>query len=248
MVFSYSDSVYPIRADFGEAHRAYWHELARPGCWWNGAERVAIAAAVRSARDCGLCAERKQALTPNAVQGEHAHAGVLPTVAVEAVHRITSDPSRLSKAWVDGLAKQGLSDAAYVETVGIVVAVVSIDSFHRNLGLPLEPLPKPEGGEPSGYRPPSAEPGEAWVPWIRPEKASGSETDLYFGMARVPHVGMAMSLVPDAVRAMGRLSEAQYIALAIVAMPGRNQPGRALERAQIELVAGRVSALNECFY
>ena len=55
-------------------------------------------------------------------------------------------------------------------------------------------------------------------------------------------------LVENGKAALQALEADPDIALAIVAVPGRNQPGRALERAQIELVAGRVSALNECFY
>jgi hypothetical protein len=40
---------------------------------------------------------------------------------------------------------------------------------------------------------------------------------------------------------------AQYVPIEQVPDPSAD-PGRALSRAQIELVAGRVSALNECFY
>jgi alkylhydroperoxidase family enzyme len=76
-------------------------------------------------------------------------------------------------------------------------------------------------------------------------EARGAEADLYPGKA--PNVLRAMSLVPDAVRRMQDLSSAQYIPLDQLANPSAD-PGRALSRAQIELIAGRVSALNECFY
>ena len=59
-----------------------------------------------------------------------------------------------------------------------------------------------------------------------------------------------MSLVPDAVRAMKSLSAGSVHGNpSQVANP--NAPARrrsALDRRQVELVAGRVSALNECFY
>lgn len=246
--FAYADSRYPIRADFGEVHRSYWAELARPGCWWSGAERVAIAAEVRCAEACGLCRERKAAVSPFAGAGEHEASAELPAPAVDAVHRLGTDPSRLSRNWLEKLHAAGLSDGAYVELLGVVVAVVSIDAFHRNLDLDLEPLPEPEAGEPSGYRPAGAAPGEAWVPWIEAEKAIGPEAGLYPTAKRAPNVFKAMSLVPDAVRAMARLSHAHYIPTGSVATPGVMPEGRALNRAQVELVAGRVSALNECFY
>jgi hypothetical protein len=59
---------------------------------------------------------------------------------------------------------------------------------------------------------------------------------------------MAMSLVPDAVRSMALLSTAQYMSVKSVALPGVSEPGRAIDRAQTELIAARVSAANECFY
>ena len=57
-----------------------------------------------------------------------------------------------------------------------------------------------------------------------------------------------MSLVPDAVRVMGRLSKVHYLSPGLVAAPDACEPGRAIDRPQIELIAARVSALNECFY
>jgi len=52
----------------------------------------------------------------------------------------------------------------------------------------------------------------------------------------------AMSLVPDAVRNLRRLS-AYY-----VQSVGDTSLRTSLDRPQIELIAARVSALNECFY
>ena len=57
----------------------------------------------------------------------------------------------------------------------------------------------------------------------------------------------AMSLVPDAVRCLNEQSRAYYMPVADVADPSTNG-GKTLTRQQIELVAGRVSLLNECFY
>ena len=54
-----------------------------------------------------------------------------------------------------------------------------------------------------------------------------------------------MSLVPDEVRNLLTLSEAMYLGPEQMM---RLETDRALDRAQIELVAGRVSALRECFY
>ncbi len=246
--FAYADAATPIRDDLAAAHRAYWDELARPGAWWSGVARVAIAQQVRAAWSCSLCAARKQALSPAMVEGEHEPAGALAAPVVDAIHRITTDASRLSKGWFDGVLAAGLDDASYVEMVGVVTSVVSIDAFHDALALPREPLPEPVPGAPSRLRPSTAVQGPAWVPWIPGDRAAGAEADLYPAASRTAHVYMALSLVPDAVRAMGRLSQAHYVGLALVASPGACEPGRALDRTQMELIAGRVSARNECFY
>lgn len=61
--YSYSQSPYTIREDMSAAYREFWARLAKPGSWWTGAERIAIAQESRNAVTCGFCAERKQALS-----------------------------------------------------------------------------------------------------------------------------------------------------------------------------------------
>jgi hypothetical protein len=56
----------------------------------------------------------------------------------------------------------------------------------------------------------------------------------------------AMSVAPDEVRTLGDLSAVHYLPMADVPNP-RASRGH-LTRPQMELVAGRVSALNGCFY
>ena len=240
--FTYSDAPVPSRGDIAAAHRGAWERLAAPGNWWTGAERVAIAAEVRNAAKCALCSQRKAALSPEAAQGPHDRVSELPDPALDVVHRVTTDPGRLTRTWFERTLAAGLSDAQYVEIVGVVVAVVSIDSFHRGLGLAPEPLPEPEPGEASRYRPASARSDGAWVPMI--DKASGDEADLWRG--RTANVIRAMSLVPDAVRQLKDLSRAHYLPLEMVVDASASRGS--LTRPQMELIAGRVSALNECFY
>ena len=159
---SYSAALVPVRDDFAAAHTRFWKRLSSPGAWWTGAERVAIAAEVRQARHCALCQARRDALTPTAVEGEHDHHGMLPDAVVEAIHRVVTDPGRLSRKWCKDLLDVGLSAEQYVEIIGTLVAMVSIDSFCRGIGVPLHPLPKPQPGAPSYYRPPGAVQEDAW--------------------------------------------------------------------------------------
>jgi hypothetical protein len=182
-------------------------------------------------------------LSPNAVAGAHAGTPELPAAAVDAVHRIATDPGRLTRAWLEGILGAGLSDGHYVELVGIVANIVNLDALHRALGVSPEPLPTPRPGEPSRRRPPASSEG-AWVPML---PLSGREwRELFGGRLRVPNVGRALSLVPDAVRDLLELLEVHYLAIDDVIDPRAR--GRALARPQMELIAGRVSALNQCFY
>jgi hypothetical protein len=242
---SYSAAIVPVRDDFTAAHTRFWKRLASPGAWWTGVERVAIAAEVRHARHCALCQARKADLTPAAVAGQHDHLGALSDVAVEAIHRVVTDPGRLSRQWFRETMNAGLSAEQYVELLGTLVALVSIDSFCRGIGVPLHPLPVPQPGAPSYYRPPGAVQEDAWVPMIPVERAIGAEADLYGGQA-VGNVIRAMSLVPDEVRTLCDLSAAHYLPMGQVRDPSAT--AGTLNRMQMELIAGRVSALRQCFY
>ena len=135
----------------------------------------------------------------------------------------------------------GLDDARYVEIVSVVSTVLGIDSFCDALGLAWLPLPEAQPGEPSKYRPAEARPDVGWVPMIPSGENGSNEADI-FAATFVPNVFRAMSLVPDAVRNLRRLS-AYY-----VQSVGDTSLRTSLDRPQIELIAARVSALNECFY
>ena len=243
--FSYDSSPYPIRSDLKAAYREYWHALAKPGNWWTGTERIAIADEVRNATRCSYCAERKQALSPYNFPGEHTNSGELDEAAVDAVHRIVTDQNRITQSWVSGIAEQGVSDGKYVELLGIVVTVFSIDEFNRSLGLAPEPLPQPEAGEPDHYRPAQAVHDTGFVAMLPPDGAIGDEADLW--QERTANVLRAMSLVPDAVRGWMLVGGAQYLSMKAM-MNFSGDLGRSINRMQMELVAGRVSAINECFY
>ena len=244
--FEYKYSPYPIREDIKTEHREFWERLSRAGSWWTSEQRVAIAAESRAALSCEFCSQRKAALSPNSVTGEHQKVTDLSPIAVDAVHRIITDQTRITRRWVEGLPEQGISTEAYVELAGIVVCVFSIDEFHRALGLEIEPLPEPQSGDPDHYRPPQAESGTGFVSMLPREGLTGKEAD-FWPNGRNANVIRALSLVPAAVGDWLALSSAQYLSV-----PGManlvKQEDRAINRMQMELVASRVSAINQCFY
>lgn len=243
-------SDYDVRPDLRANHERVWRHLSAPGTWWSGEERLQIAAEVRAARSCAFCVERKAALSPTAVQGIHASEGKLPEAQVDLVHRLVTDPGRLSKSYVRGLFEQGaIAEAPYVELVAVVVMTHALDVFDRALGREPATLPTPRAGVPTRDESALARDDGAWVRLVPDGEAGGARAlEIYQGLERVPNIGRALSLVPAEVAVMHELSEPHYMALQNVANPGYETPGRAIGRLQMELVASRVSRMNECFY
>ena len=242
---SYADNKYAIPQKYADSHSRFWQRLSKAGAWWNAKERIDIAREVRNAHECATCDKIQKALSPHQVTETHSTASSLSELAVEVVHNITRDQSRLGESWYKSVLERGMSDGQYVEIVGTVVAMVSIDSFCLAIDQPLNALPQAQNGEPSGYRPASAKDSEAWVPLIPVDGNTGAEADLWVS-GQTGYVVQAMSLVPDEVRTLCDLSAAHYLPMKDVRDPMAR--GEFLERQQIELIAGRVSALNQCYY
>lgn len=227
-----------IRPNLAEAHAESWRRIARPGPFWTGAERVAMVAETRASLDCTLCAARKVAVSPFAVDGEHDCHGdsvsLLPGVLVDFIHRIRTDPGRMTKAVFDGVIAARVSPQHYVETISVVCSSVIIDTLHVALDLGRPALPEPESGEPTGVYNENAVDDGAWVDILAVEVAMAAT-----GLPVVPNIVRSMGLVPDAVDLFFATFRPHY-ALMDIAL--------SISQAQAEFVASRVSALNECFY
>ncbi len=216
----------PVREDMATALRRSWADIGRPGTWWTGPERVAIAALAR--------AERLQRNEPpwNRNRSQPLRAP-LPEKAVEAARKIGADPTHLDREWAERAIAE-LGDAPYVELASVVVTTVAADAFCEAMGIEHEPLPEPEAGEPTRERPDGMGDIGAWVPvqvvdWNR------------------ANVARALSLVPEGVRTFFRMVVAMYSGTGtdFTEMVWDHRP---LARPQVELIAARVSALNQCFY
>jgi alkylhydroperoxidase family enzyme len=240
----YDDAPFAVRRDLTDAHRDAWNRLSAPGTWLAADTRVAIMAEVRNAPGCALCAARKAALSPYGVDGVHDSLGDLPENMVEVIHRVVSDPARLMKKWYEDCLASGLTEEEYVEIIGVVCSTVSVDTFARAAGLALRDLPSPTPGEPSRIRPHNAKPGDAWVPWIAADDAEGDDIPRFGPPGS--NVRRALSLVPAEAHGFMAMNEAQY--LNGEQMRDFSTDYRAISRMQIELVAGRVSAINQCAY
>jgi hypothetical protein len=236
-----------MRQELGDALSTAWFALGEPGVWWTGAERVKIAGETRAARSCILCRKRKAALLPHAVSGSHDAAADLSEPAIEAVHRIVSDPGRLSEAWYRRTTSLGLSDEAYVELLSVVAITTAIDTFDRAYGAPPRSLPTPLPGAPRQRRPQGARPGLGWMPMLAPEDVTAEDPPLYASAGRVGgNVHRALSLVPRAMMQFWDMFEALY--LPQDAMRDFAREYRAIDHAQIEMLAARVAVRNQCVY
>lgn len=250
MSISYAGAPYSVRGDIEAAHQAAWRHIAAPGTWLDGETRVAIAAETRQAAGCALCEARKKALIPDTIEGDHDHLGALPDSYIEIIHRVVSDPARITERWVRSVLDNGVDETIYVEIIGVLAHTICVDTFCDGVGVPRHPLPAPVAGEPSRIRPDGAVVDTAWLPTVPPEAASDALMKIYpsnIGDApNAPHVRRAMSLVPEEALSFFALNDVQY--LPPEAMWQLDVNPRSIEKTQVELVASRVSALNGCFY
>jgi len=242
---AFSGTDLPVREDLAQAHRRAWAAIAAPGTWLSAARRVAIAAEIRHARDCAHCARIRAALSPEGVPGAHDTLGEVSPAELELIHRIVSDPGRLSEKWSQSVLAAGLAEGEYVEIVGLIAMVMIMDTFTRALGASERPLPAPQPGEPSRYRPAGARRRAAWLPITEPEDATEADGPMY-PSPKAGYIYRALSMVPQSLRDYWALASAHYL-------PGPaiyrfDQSVRAIARPQVELIAARVSALHQCAY
>jgi hypothetical protein len=236
-----------MRQDLQDAIATAAQALGRPGVWWTAAERLNIASETRRARSCALCRRRKEALSPHAVLGSHDSATDLPPSAIEAIHRIVSDPGRLSEAWYRRLSGAELADEPYVELLSVVAMTIALDTFDRAAGAALHDLPAASPGKPTRRRPKGAKPGLGWMPMLAPADVSPDDPPLYTSAGRSGgNVHLALSLVPEAMMQFWDLFETMYLPQHAMRDFGREY--RAIEHAQIEMLAARVAVRNQCHY
>ncbi|NIP14207.1 MAG: hypothetical protein GWM88_05530 [Pseudomonadales bacterium] len=223
----------PLSESLRNAHDQALEKIVLPGPFWTGVERHAMAEAARAADGCALCAARKRAPLPSGAEARHDGAETLAAALVDAIHRIRTDPGRLTKRWFDSVAAE-IGEGPYVEMVSVVSSLVIVDTLHRSLGQALPALPDPVAGPPTGEPAGDVVDAGAWVPITRAPRDMADT-----GLPAVPNIFRAMGLVPRAVELFFGTFRPHY-ALKDIKL--------SLSQAQAEYVASRVSAMNECFY
>jgi hypothetical protein len=242
----YEHASIQVRSDLEAAHERALIRISSPGTWFDGKSRIEIAKEIRDATSCQLCRNRKTALSPTAIDGSHDTVTELKADVVDLVHRLVTDPARVTVKTYQQAIDNGLTDGEYVEIVGLIASVMAIDTVGFGIACDPVPLPTPQPGKPSRKRPLGAKPGLAWMPTLAPEDAEGAELEIFPGGHKAPNIRRALSLVPAEVVGFFDLTDHQYLPTAD--MWKFDKRLRAISNSQIELVAARVSAMNECFY
>jgi hypothetical protein len=121
---------------------------------------------------------------------------------------------------------------------------VAVDTLCRGLGMAAADLPAAEPGPPTPERPEPLDRELAWVPTLAPLPVGPLQEEFYAGGPA--HIRRALTAVPATARDFWRMANTLYLSGA--QMRDFDHEFRAISHAQIELVAGRVSAINQCVY
>jgi len=209
-----------VRDDLVEAHRVSLAHVASPGARLTAARRVQIA---EVARDAYLAVEP----SPPWVRP-------FGDPALDVAYRIARHAGTITEQWYEQIITEGMHPLDWVEIVGVVIATIPPVAFARAAGVALPGLPAPIDGEPTGREAAELAPAKLnWVPVAAPAD-------------KVASVVQALSALPDEWDNLWRLAGAQYMSDRQMDDPLWNRG--TLSRPQMELVAGRLSLIRECFF
>jgi hypothetical protein len=221
-----------VRDDLADAHRLAWEHVAAPGTWWTGAQRVELACTAL------LAIADTEPLPPwvGVTSTERLGPDLLaPAIAHDVAYRLARHAGTMTRAVYDGAVAE-LGEFPYVELCAIVSTVAAVAHFCRNIGIDVPPLPPPVDGRPSQERPERlVTPRFNWVPVAEPAD-------------EVAAVVQAYTAVPTENANTWRMAAAQYMPVDQMLHPDWTRRPGGLSRAQMELVAARLTQLRECFY
>ena len=235
----YANSTYPVRSDLEAIHASQIAALGKPGTWGDGSQRLAIVQEARAARVAAGVQEASE--EPQIINAD------LPDAARRVARELALEPRIFEQTHYEQALADGLIDASYVEIVGLVSRIVNFDVMARGLGIDMVNLPEAQSGKATGRRPAEAVEEGAWAPTIPNGSAGGATGKAIYGNIMQPFIIRALSLVPEEALAHIEIGEMQYLPIARF-MDFGYAHHEGFSRSQVETVAARVSAINECFY
>ena len=237
----YSDSEYPVSQEIEKLHGDEIQSFSITGTWGTAAQRTAIAAEARAAR----CAAGVQESVDDEELRELAE---LPEAARRLARDVALGGVGIDRDYCTQAQSEGVTEGAYVEIVGLVARLAHLDVFARGIGVPSRPLATPtDQSTPSFERPVEAKQEGFFTASIPSAPEGGELAESIFGKAPAPNILRSLSLVPDEARRLNRIMDQEYFSMETI-FDMTYSSHAALSRPQIELVAAKVSALNQCFY
>ncbi len=245
MAQAYDGAPVALRPDLRDALNRTHERLAQTGSWLSGRQRLDVATEARNAWDCPLCQASREALSPYTVTGDHASLGRLPDRWVDVIHRVVTDPGRLSARWYHDALDGGMAEDEIIEVISVAVQAVVIDCFTAGIGMDRPAPPPASPGEPDRKHPAEAKTGPGWAATIAPRDAGPDFADFYDNESHF-YIRRSLTLVPDETRRLWDLLNHLYLEdPRVFELDGLE---RGISRAQIEFLAARASALLGCYY
>lgn len=220
----------PVRSEIDDTHRRLADHWSQPGDWWTAEQRLAMVALVRIAAAAQPLAPWQSPLTVDGLVGDAGD--VLPDAAIDVVWRVTQHPGTLTRDWHQSILDGGIDPVAYVELVSVVSMANAVEFFCHAVGQHSLELPQPSAGEPSQTAAADAVVESHWVP-----------TTAFAG----PNIRKTLSATPAESDLQLAMLDSHYVPGGALAVE-LTENVWSMQRSQMELVASRVSALNECFY
>ena len=237
----YSESRYPVSDDIESLHSGELESFARVGTWGSAGQRTAIAATAR-------IAQCEQGLQDSVDDEKLATASHLPDAAARLARAVAIDSPSIDRAYCREIQSEGVSEGAYVEIVALVSRSSNLDVFARGIGLSPRKLLEPMDDSAPSFKRPSEAVDEGFFTATVPNAPQGGAlAESLYGKSPAGNILRAVSGVPDEARRVITLVGQQYFGPEHF-LDFDARLNHALSRAQIELVATKVSEHNQCFY
>jgi hypothetical protein len=221
-----------VREDLAESHRLAWEHLAAPGSWWTGAQRLELAGtALLAIADPAPLPPWVAVTSTDRLDGDL----LTPPAAHDLAYRLARHAGTITVD-VYRAAVDELGELPYIELCGIVSTTAAVAHFCRNIGVPVPPLPEPVDGEPTRAQP--AQLARSRYNWVLVAEPADE----------VAAVVQAYTAVPGEHENNWRMAAAQYMPADEMTQPDWTRRAGGLSRAQMELVAARLTRLRDCFY
>jgi hypothetical protein len=200
-----------------------------------------------------VAAEARRARCENGVQesiGDEvlAESSDLPPAARRVARAVALGGIGIDRAFCLQAQSEGVTEGAYVEIVGLVARLAHLDVFARGIGVPSRKLAAPIDDKPPSYKRPLEARNEGFFTATVPSAPDGGVlAESLYGKNPAANIIRSLSLVPDEARRLNTVIGQEYFTGETI-FDLAYSSHVALSRPQIELIAARVSALNQCFY